>query len=99
MADNKANETQKPKRQHKATYSRDKRKGGYLVRVVGPHATEFVGREVPVSRNDGTEGTEKLTRLITSGIDDGQIVAADKGKTYALYAFEAKPRGEEVAEF
>lgn len=97
MAEKQTNETQK--RSHKATYSRDKRKGGYLVRVVGPHATEFVGREVPVSRNDNTEGLEKLEKLITSGVDDGKIIPADKGKNWALYTFEAKPKGVEEVVF
>ena len=41
-----------PKRSHKATYARDKRKGGYLIRVIGPNAAAFAGREVPVIRKD-----------------------------------------------
>ena len=97
MADEKP--TASKKREHKATYSRDKRKGGYLVRIVGPHAAQFIGREVPVTRNDGTESIEKLVRLITSGVDGGEVVAADKGKNYALYTFEPKPRDEEVINF
>jgi len=100
MAENqKGPETPKAKRQHRATYSRDKRKGGYLVRVVGPKATEFVNREVPVTRNDGSESVERLLKLVHSGVDDGKVVAVDKGKNYALYTFEAKPHEEEIAEF
>lgn len=78
-----------PKRQHKATYAADKRKGGYLVRVEGPHAAEFVGREVPVTRRDDTESMEKLTRLIWTGTDE------ETNKPCALYAFEAKPKDAE----
>lgn len=73
-------------RQHKATYAADKKKGGYLVRVEGPHATAFVGREVPVTRKDDSESTETLERLIWSGIDQ------ESGKPVALYSFKAKPR-------
>jgi hypothetical protein len=78
------------KREHKATYARDKKKGGYLVRVQGPHANAFVGREVPVQTKDGSEHPEKLTQLIWTGTDDGEI----SGYTgpCALYAFEAKPK-------
>lgn len=102
MSEPKDKKDEKPgekKRTHKATYSRDKKKGGYLIRVVGPHAAEFIGREVPVTRNDGTESPEKLTRLIHSGVDDGGVIAADKGKNYALYQFEPKPREEDVIDF
>lgn len=83
---------QPPKRQHKATYAADKKKGGYLVRVIGPHAAEFVGRTVPVTRRDDTESEEKLTRLIWSGKDDGTPDNPGTGKPAALYAFEATPK-------
>ena len=75
-----------PKRLHKATYATDKRKGGYLVRVEGPHAAEFLGRTVPTTLKNGDEQSEKLIKLIWSG-NDGET-----GKPVALYAFEAKPR-------
>jgi hypothetical protein len=78
-------------RQHKATYARDKRKGGYLIRVAGPNAGRFAGREVPVTMKDDTEHTEKLTGLIWAGID------TETGAPVALYSFEAKPR-EEIAD-
>ncbi len=97
--DKKEADGKEKKRSHKATYSRDKKKGGYLIRVVGPHASEFIGREVPVTRNDGTESVETLTRLIHSGVDDGGVIAADKGKNYALYQFEPKPREEDIIDF
>lgn len=84
-----------PKRQHKATFAADKKKGGYLVRVIGPHAGEFVGRTVPVVRKDDTEEMHKLTRLIWTGIDDGTPEKPGTGKPAALYAFEAKPKTEE----
>lgn len=83
---------QTPKRQHKATYATDKKKGGYLVRVIGPHAPDFVGRTIPVTRRDDSESMEKLTRLIWSGTDDGTPDKPGTGKPAALYAFEAKPK-------
>ena len=81
------------KRAHKATYSTDKKKGGYLVRVAGPHASEFVGREVPVTRRDDTESTEKLTKLVWSGKD------AETGDPVALYQFAPKPRVDDEIMF
>ena len=93
MADTK--EPKAAKRLHKATYATDKRKGGYLVRVQGPTAERFAGREVPVTLKDGTEHPEKLLRLIWSGID------SESGERVALYAFESRPREEKAddAEF
>lgn len=78
----------KPKRAHRATYATDKRKGGYLIRVAGPHANAFAGREVPVTTKSGDEHNEKLERLIWSGVDQ------ESGENVALYAFESKPRDE-----
>lgn len=86
-------EEKKPARAHRATYARDKKKGGYLVRVEGPHASEFAGRTVPVTMKDGTEQTEKLEKLIWSGKDQ------ESGKPVALYAFVAKPKEEKEVEF
>jgi hypothetical protein len=74
------------KRAHKATYATDKRKGGYLVRVEGPNAAAFVGRDVPVTLKNGEEHPERLERLIWSGND------AESGKPVALYAFASRPR-------
>lgn len=82
----------KPKRAHKATYATDKRKGGYLIRVAGPSANMFVGREVPVTTRNGEEHNEKLVRLIWSGVD------AESGDNVALYAFESRPREDAVSE-
>lgn len=84
MAKEKAAGDGKP--QHRATYARDKKKGGYLIRVEGPHAGKFAGREVPVSRKDGSSDPETLTDLIWSGIDD------ESGKPVALYGFTPKPK-------
>ena len=85
------------KRAHKATYSTDKRNGGYCVRVQGPQANMFAGREVPVTVKGGGEHKEKLLRLIWSGTDDGAI----SGYTgpCALYTFESKPREKTDVEF
>lgn len=79
-------------RLHKATYATDKRKGGYLIRVIGPTANAFVGRDVPVTRRDDTESMEHLERLIWSGID------TETGQNVALYAFVARPREEDREE-
>lgn len=76
------------KRSHVATYSRDRERGGYIIRVEGPHAASFAGREVPVSRKDRTEGMEKLDKLIWAGTD------RESGKPVALYSFEARPKEE-----
>lgn len=79
------------KRQHKATYASDKRNpGGYLIRVQGPHAAAFAGREVPVTRKDNSESLEKLTVAIWAGVDD------ETAQPVALYRFESKPREDDT---
>lgn len=80
------------KRQHRATYSMDKTTGGYLIRVAGPFANRFAGREVPVTMKSGEEHQETLVRLIWTGKDK------ETGENVALYRFQSKPRGmnEEV---
>ena len=83
-----AKEGKAAKRAHKATYARDKRKGGYIIRVQGPTAAAFAGRTVPVVRKDDSESDEKLVALIWSGIDD------ETGAPVALYSFEARPADE-----
>lgn len=84
---------EKGKRSHKATYARDKRKpGAYLVRVEGPHAAVFAGREVPVTRKDDSESVETLTVAVWAGIDE------ESGNPVALYRFAAKPRDEDAAD-
>jgi len=81
-------------RTHRATYATDKRQGGYLVRVAGPHSNGFVGREVPVTLKDGSEQTETLERLIWTGKDK------ETGEPVSLYKFKAKPRAaQEEIEF
>lgn len=77
---------------HKATYASDKKTGGYLVRVIGPNASEFAGREVPVTKRDGNESTEKLIRLIWTGIDQGTPERPGSGQPAALYKFESRPK-------
>ncbi len=78
--------TDAKKRLHKASYATDKRKGGYLVRVQGPNAGMFAGREIPVSTKAGDEHMERLTKVLWSGKD------TETGENAALYNFEAKPR-------
>lgn len=81
-------------RRHKATYARDKKKGGYLIRVSGPHAGAFAGREVPVTTLNGEEHPEKLLALLWTGLDDGQY-GGIAGTPIALYSFEARPRDDD----
>lgn len=76
-------------RAHKAAYSTDKRKGGYLIRVEGPRAGDFAGRTIPVTKKNGDESMETLTRLIWKGVD------TESHKPVGLYSFEPKPREEE----
>jgi hypothetical protein len=71
--------------QHRATYATDKRNGGYLVRVVGPYANRFAGREVPVTLKSGDVQPEMLERLIWTGMDK------DTKQAVALYKFRSRP--------
>ena len=96
MAKDKENSTQ---RMHKATYARDKKKGGYLIRIIGPNAADFAGRKVPVTRMDNSEHEETLDALIWVGIDEGTEKFAGTGKPCALYSFVPHPRDEKEAEF
>jgi len=82
--------TAKIERQHKATYARDKKKGGYLIRVEGPFSNRFSARKVPVTRKDNTEHEEALDQLIWSGKDK------ESGKLVALYTFI--PQGADTEE-
>jgi len=80
------------KRLHRATYSTDKRNGGYLVRIAGPYPEKWAGKDVPVTTKAGGEHEERLSRLIWVGTD------RDTGEKVALYKFESKPReAEELA--
>lgn len=84
-------------RLHKATYARDKRNpGAYLIRVIGPTAAAFAGREIPVTRKDDTETIEKLLDCIWAGTNNDPNNPSDT-RPVALYRFEAHPR-EEVEE-
>jgi hypothetical protein len=74
-------------------YARDKRIGGYLIRVAGPFSERMVGMEVPVTLKDGTEHQEKLLSLIWGGVDK------ETGDKVALYRFESRPREVETVEF
>lgn len=77
------------RRAHTATYATDKRAGGYIIRVSGPHSSAFVGRQVPVLRKDKSESLETLTKLIWSGKDK------DTNEPVSLYAFAPRPRDEQ----
>lgn len=81
------------KRAHKATYARDKRNpGAYLIRVIGPNAAAFAGREVPVTRKDDSESVETLTVAIWAGTDE------ETGKPVALYRFEQRERDDSATD-
>ncbi len=79
----------KPERKHRATYARDNRNGGYLIRVAGPYPEKFAGRDVPVVLKSGKEQVETLERLIWKGAD------TESGTPVALYTFKAKPRDDQ----
>lgn len=79
----------KPQRQHKATFSADKRNPGqYNIRVIGPHASAFAGKTIPVTRKDDSETEETLIKCFWAGTDQ------ETGKPVALYTFDAKPRDD-----
>lgn len=84
-------EATKPR--HRATYATDKRNGGYNIRVAGPDANMFAGRDVPVTMKDGTTHTERLERVVWSGKDN------ETGENVALYKFLAKPKEVEEVKF
>lgn len=83
-----------PERKHKASYSRDRKKGGYLIRVVGPTPDRFAGREVPVTLKDGSEHPETLNALVWSGPEKDAETGEETGRKVALYTFTPKPREE-----
>lgn len=72
--------------QHRATYARDRRNGGYIIRVEGPYSARFAGRSVPVTRMNGERSNEELDTLLWTGTDD------KTQKPIALYSFKPKPR-------
>ena len=80
---------EKPKRLHRATYARDKKKGGYLIRVEGPTADRFAGREVPVTTKAQSEHMEELDTLLWTGKDQ------ETGAPVALYTFVSKPKEDD----
>lgn len=88
MAKQKDTEPGKVERKHRATFARDKRKGGFIVRVEGPNANAFSHREVPVTKKDGSETPVTLTDLIWTGAD------RDSGKPIALYGMVPTERNE-----
>jgi hypothetical protein len=92
MADDDDKKPKPPARKHRATFARDKRKGGYLVRVEGPNCTAFAGREVPVTLKNGDENVAMLDGLIWSGNDE------ETGKPIALYSMVPTVPGDEQEE-
>jgi len=92
--DQPAPSTRQPKKaKHRATYARDNKKGGYMIRVAGPTPEAYAGRDVPVHTKNGGVHTETLDKLIWVGTD------RESGGRVALYTFVAKPRELEQLEF
>lgn len=76
-------------RAHSASYASDKKNPGkWLIRVAGPHASKFAGREVPVNTRSGEEHAELLDKAIWAGVDE------ETKENVCLYTFVAKPREE-----
>lgn len=73
-------------RLHWATYAKDKMKGGYNVRIIGPQASKMRNRWVPVTRIDNTENMEFVRDIIWSGVDD------DTKQPVALYSMWKAPK-------
>lgn len=87
------------KRAHKATWATDKVNGGYLVRIIGPHANKFGGKIVPVVRADDSESEEELGRVVWSGVDTGTAERPGTNKPVALYTCVQKPKIQDDIEF
>lgn len=81
-----------PARKHTASYSRDRKKGGYLIRVVGEYPDQFAGREVPVTLKNGSEHPETLDSLVWTGPEKDVETGEETGRRVALYKFTPKPR-------
>jgi hypothetical protein len=78
---------------HRATWAKDRRNGGYLVRVIGPNANRFgerrvddgskdgiiVRRKVPVTLKSGEQKMAELGGVVWTGKDE------DTGQPVALY--------------
>jgi len=79
--------------QHRATFARDKRNGGYLIRVMGPYANRFAGREVPVTLKSGATRQASLEAVIWTGNDN------ETGQPVALYTFLPDREEEQSVEF
>lgn len=74
-------------RLHRASYAADKKNPGkWFIRVSGPSASKFAGREVPVSTKSGDEHMELLDKGIWAGPDQ------ETGEPVCLYTFVAKPK-------
>lgn len=86
-------ETKKESGKHKATFALDKRTGTYKIRVSGEHADVFGGREVPVTKKDGTKTFEKLLKLTNTYMDDTQEKVA-----YYTFVQKEKPKKDEKKE-
>lgn len=91
MADKADNMAPKPG-QHRATFSRDKQRGGYNIRVEGPYANRFAGREVPVTLLSGEVKKETLIGVLWAGMTEPQDGTAPQ--PVALYDFVRAERVE-----
>jgi hypothetical protein len=76
-------------RAHTASYSKIRGEPfKWFIRIVGPSAEKFSGREIPVTTKSGEEHAEKLSKMIWNGED------RQSGENVALYEFLAKPKVE-----
>lgn len=78
---------------HRATYTKSKTTGEYLIRIVGPDAVHATGETIPVSTKSGDIHMETLGELVSQGIDDWIGPGYEpSGQPFALYRFDRKPR-------
>lgn len=82
-------------RTHKATYAKDRKEGGYNLRVIGPHAKKMGRRWLPVTRFDGSENMEYALDIIWSGTDDGTEDRPGTGLPVALFSMWKAPKEEQ----
>lgn len=66
-----------------ATFQRNKRGNGWIVRVVGPHSEAFSYKSIPVTMKDGSTKMVELTNVIWSGYTDDDEEISLYGIVYA----------------
>lgn len=66
-----------------ATFQRNKRGNGWIVRVVGPHSDAFSYKTIPVTMKDDSTKQVELTNVIWSGYTDDDEEISLYGIVYA----------------